>query len=184
MSLFFRCVVVDENLPRGRGHEAIRWGIASCGKLAHLGTGNEQEVIHSFRLKESHLSSSLVVRGDTEGKNFQILETWGHGKNLLTVRSVKHVTFAVRMAHSCRVPADNVVLASCVHACLGVPLDFGRASIEHGAGENAENGGLRVEDAFGEDALVLVNTGLQRDIVALDLAANLVDDENGVLEAA
>ena len=61
----------------------------------------------------------------------------------------------VRVRHPGRVPAHDVEVCAGHHPRLGVPLDLGGARVEHGAGEDGEDGRLGVQDALLHDGLVL-----------------------------
>mmetsp|Transcript_9295 Transcript_9295/g.27989 ORF Transcript_9295/g.27989 Transcript_9295/m.27989 type:complete len:287 (-) Transcript_9295:310-1170(-) len=87
------------------------------------------------------------------------------------------------MLHASGVSADNVVLASGIHASFGVPLYLRRTSIEHGTRKDAENRRLRVQHTVLQYGTVLHDSLLQRDIIGLHLSANLMNDENRVLVA-
>lgn len=61
-----RLVVLGENLPRLRFHEAERRILPGAGQRAHPGAGDEIKVALPGRIEEGHLRDGLVVRGHAE----------------------------------------------------------------------------------------------------------------------
>lgn len=86
--------------------------------------------------------------------------------------------------HSCGVTANNVEVCSSSHPALGVPLDLGGASVEHGRGENGQDSGLGVEDALLQDGLMLLHANAKRNVVVLGPTTQRMQKEDRVLVAA
>ena len=107
-------IMIGENLPGLGRHEAVRRLSARLGEAAHFRPADELKVIGALSVKEGHALRALVVGGDAERQNLQILEARRHSENLQMRGAVAigkrwHRSLSLARALSCL-----LTLAPCV----------------------------------------------------------------------
>jgi len=85
------------------------------------------------------------------------------------------------MLHTSGVSAGNEVGEAATDTGAGVPQDLGGTTVVHGRGPDGEDDMLSGEGAIIDKGLMLVHTGVERDIVILAPATQGVEEEDGVL---
>ena len=83
-----------------------------------------------------------------ERKDIELLKARSHAQNLLSMISIIKVPFRCRMAHTGRIPSNNIEICTSINTSLSMPLHLSWPSIMHWRGEDCNNSWFWVEDTF------------------------------------
>eukprot|EP00048_Salpingoeca_helianthica_P016651 m.233462 g.233462 ORF g.233462 m.233462 type:complete len:612 (+) comp19158_c0_seq1:183-2018(+) len=180
-----RLVVLGKDLPSTGAHEAIRGQLARLCELAHAGAADHVKVGGVLGVEESHAPLLLVICSHDKRNDLQPFQPGCHLQHGLSMVGIIQIDVLVGgVGHAGRVTAHNVVVCACVHASLGVPLHLRWPRVQHRAGEDRNESGIRVQHALTQDTVMLSHAHGQRHVVVLGPAAEGVQQQQRLLESA
>ena len=177
-------VVSLEDFPAGGAHETWGRSLTVSSHLAHLGSGDEVEVLLNAAgaTEELHLLVNSIICGDLEGKHLNTIKhSLAVDEELLTVPDVVKISaFLNWVLDTGGVTTGDEVGNSAVDTGRGVPHDLGGATVVHGGWPDGEDSVLWGEGSVTEESGVLGHTVGEGNIVILAPATERMEEEDWV----
>lgn len=178
-------VVSGKNFPALLRHEAWWHIFASLCRCSHSGAGNEVEVASVRCLgagEEFHSLGGFVVGSYLEGKHINTVQHAFHvHEEFLTVPHIVEVTALFRVANTSGVTTGDEVCEAASNTGGSVPEHFSRSTVVHGGWPNSEDNVFSGEGTIINKGLVLIHTGVKRNIIIFAPATERVEEKNWVL---
>lgn len=110
-----------------------------------------------------------------ERKDVEPLKARSHAQNLLSVICIIEVPFLRGVAHTSRIPSNNIEICTSINTSLSMPLHLSWPSIMHWRGEDRNDSWFWVEDTFLKN---LVEINSVRMVQESELEHSLVNPSN------
>jgi len=173
-------VVSGKNFPALLRHEAWWHIFASFCRCSHSGAGNEVEVASVRCLgagEEFHSLGRFVVSGYLEGEHINTVQHAFHvDEELLTVPYIVKVTTFFGVANTSGVTTGDEMCEAATNTGGSVPEHFSRSTVVHRGWPNSEDNVFSREGAIINEGLVLIHTGVKRNIIIFAPATKRVEE--------